>query len=203
MTDLNEIIYPKLTSIYNKLVQIGMAIILLVMILNLSVMGIDDSEQILDRHFSEVAKQFTAQAVNTSKVLLATKNKKQIQDYMQSLVQSDLVIEARLYDIQGQLIAESENSSSINFLYGLEQGSTNNSDNSVPFIQEIRTDKLLGYLRLNLHKDKVTDTMQRQIYNQFELFRIMLIVAVFAGFLLTRGFNRFSRQGLRVKKVSK
>ncbi|OUS25123.1 hypothetical protein A9Q98_12810 [Thalassotalea sp. 42_200_T64] len=183
--------------------QIGMAIILLVMILNLSVMGVNDSEEILDRHFTTVAKQFTAQAVNTSKVFLATKNKKQIQAYMQSLVQSELVIEARLYDIQGQLIAESQNSSSINSLYGLEQGSTNNSDKCVPFIQEIRSDKLLGYLRLNLHKDKVIDTMQGQIYNQFELFRIMLIVAVFAGFLLTRGFNRFSRQGLRVKKVNK
>ncbi|WOH39122.1 AhpA/YtjB family protein [Thalassotalea fonticola] len=202
MTDLNEIIYPKVTSIYNKLLQIGVAIILLLMILNLSVMGVDDSEELLESHFNTVAKQYLEQAVNTSEVLLATKNKKQLQAFVQSLADSDLVTEARLYDAQGQTIAESEHSSSINTLVGNEQSSIDKSELYVPFIKEIRTDKLIGYIRLNLVKDQVIDTMQGQIYSQFELFRVMLIVAVFAGFLLTRGFSRFSRQGLRLVKQS-
>ncbi|WNC67581.1 AhpA/YtjB family protein [Thalassotalea nanhaiensis] len=200
MTDLNEIIYPKVTSIYNKLLQIGVAIILLLMILNLSIMGMDDSEKLLENHFNTVAKQYLEQSVNTSKVLLVNKNKKQLQAFVQSLSDSDLVTEARLYDAQGQTIAESERSTSVSTLVGIEQGSIDNSDLYVPFIKEIRTDKLIGYIRLNLVKDQVIDTMQVQIYSQFELFRIMLIIAVFAGFLLTRGFNRFSRQGLRVSK---
>lgn len=200
MTDLNEIIYPKVTSIYNKLLQIGVAIILLLMILNLSVMGVDDSEELLESHFNTVARQYLDQAVNTSKVLLATKNKKQLQAFVQSLSDSDLVTEARLYDAQGQTIAESEHSSSISTLVGIEQSSIDNSKLYVPFIKEIRTNKLIGYIRLNLVREQVIDTMQGQIYSQFELFRIMLIAAVFAGFLLTRGFNRFSRQGLRVSK---
>ena len=180
--------------------QIGIAIILLLMILNLSVISVDESEELLEQHFTTLSKQFTEQAVNTSKVLLKAKNKKQLQEFVQSLTVSELVLEAHLYDQRGQVIAHSEQHTSVNELYGIEKGSINTSDKYVPFIQEIRGDNLLGYLRLNLVKEKVTDTMQDQIYNQFELFRIMLIVAVIAGFLLTRGFNRFSRQGLRIRK---
>ena len=198
MDDPNEIIYPQVTPIYVKLLQIGAAIILLLMILNLSVMGVDESEELLDTHFDSVANQYLQQAVNTSAVLLADKDKKQLQAFVDSLADSELVQQAHLYNAYGEIIAQSDVSSSVNALYGVETGSSDQSQQFAPFIKEIRTDNLHGYLRLNLQKQQVTKDMQGQIYSQFELFRIMLITAVIAGFLLTRGFSRFSRHGLRM-----
>ncbi|QBY05157.1 hypothetical protein E2K93_12530 [Thalassotalea sp. HSM 43] len=198
MDDPNEIIYPQVTPIYVKLMQIGVAVILLLMILNLSVMGVDDSEDLLDKHFDAVAKQHLLQAVNTSKVLLADKNKQQIQAFVSSLADADFVEQAVLYDSKGEAIASSDNQTSIQQLYGLSLGSESQAADYVPFIEEIREQKLYGYLRMNLVKQNVTEQMQGQIYSQFELFRIMLITAVVAGFLLTRGLSRFSRHGLRL-----
>jgi hypothetical protein len=34
----------------------------------------------------------------------------------------------------------------------------------------------------------------------YELMRLMTLIAVVIGFFLTRGFNRFSRQGFRMNK---
>lgn len=203
MTDPNEILYPQITPIYNKLLQIGVAIVLLLMILNLSIMGVDDSEEQLDQHFNQVAKQYLEQAVNTAKILIASNDKKQLQAFVNTLNATDFVQEARLYDLKGQVIAETDTSHSVNHLFGIERGSEDKSGTYVPFVEEIRGDKLQGYLRLNLLKADVVATLQTQINSQFELFRIMLIVAVGAGFLFTRGFTRFSRQSLRLAKPSR
>ena len=200
MTDTNEIIYPQVTSIYNKLMQIGVAIILLLMILHLSVTGVSDSEDGLDKHINEVSTQFLQQAVNSAAVILNTGNKKQTRQFVESLANSDLVLSARLYDKNGQVIAESELATPVKELYGIEGGGADESGQYSPFIAEIRNDKLVGYLRLTLVEDNLTKTLEKQIRGQFELFRIMLLVAVLAGFLFTRGFSRFSRQGLRLGK---
>lgn len=200
MTDPNEILYPQVTSIYNKLLQIGVGVILLFLILNLSVMNANDSKVQLEQHFSGVSNAFVKQAVNTSKIILATNNKKQQQQFMQSLTESDAVAEALLYDVSGQLIAHSDNFSSVNELYGIAQGSEDTSKQYVTFTHEIRGDELQGYLRLNVVRDVLVKPLEKQLFSQNELFRIMLLIAVAAGFLLTRGSSRFSRQGIRLVK---
>lgn len=200
MTDRNEILYPQITSIYNKLLQIGGGVILLFLILNLSVMNAKDSEIEVEKHFRRISNAFVKQAVSTSKIILATKNKSQQQKFMQSLTESDAVEEALLYDVSGQLIAHSENFSSVKELYGIEQGSEDTSKDYVTFTQEIRGDELQGYLRLNVVRDVLIKPLEKQLFSQNELFRIMLLIAVTAGFLLTRGSSRFSRQGIRLVK---
>ena len=49
MTDPNEILYPQVTSVYNKLLQIGVGVILLFLILNLSVMNAKESKLELEK----------------------------------------------------------------------------------------------------------------------------------------------------------
>ncbi len=200
MTDLNELIYPQVTSVYNKLLQIGVAIILILLILNISVLSVDDSTESMEQHFQVISKQFVAQAVNTSKSLLITKNRQQLQVFVESLAISDVVAEAQIYDKAGQLIAHSSANSSIKQLYGIDPSSIDNSSKHIAFIQEIRDEKLHGYLRLFIVKDSLLNSLQQQNKSQFEIQRIMLLIAIFAGFLLTRGFSRFSRQGMRLGK---
>ncbi|WP_185962609.1 AhpA/YtjB family protein [Thalassomonas sp. M1454] len=173
---------------------------MLFLILNLSVMNASDSKVQLEEHFNDVSDAFVRQAVNTSKIILASKNKQQQQQLMQGLTESDAVAEALLYDSSGQLIAHSENFSSVNELYGIAQGSKDTSNDYVAFTHEIRDQELQGYLRLNVVREVLIKPLEKQLFSQNELFRIMLIFAVAAGFLLTRGSSRFSRQGLRLAK---
>jgi membrane protein len=68
----------------------------------------------------------------------------------------------------------------------------------VPFVSEIRKERLIGYVRLTLDKNYLTTKLLKNNDQQFTLLRLMMIIAGVVGFLLTRGLNRFSRQGFRL-----
>ncbi|MDN3653852.1 AhpA/YtjB family protein [Thalassotalea ponticola] len=196
-----QIIYPKVTPVYVKLLQIGVAVILFFMILNLSVMSVGDSDRALKQHFDTVAKQQLAQAINSSKVILDS-DPGQLQSFVNALVQNDFIEQAIIYDKRGDIVASSASNadqhSTINELFGVTGNDSFKADSYVPFIDEIRTPELRGYLRLNIVKSTVVEGIQQQVSQQFELYRLMLLTALVTGFLLTRGLSRFSRHGIRL-----
>jgi len=112
----------------------------------------------------------------------------------------DFIQSVHLYDETGQIIVSSANESTINDLYGLSPEKPNLSTKFLPFVQEIRTDKLLGYLRITVQKSILNDPLYAVSNDRQKLFRFMFILAGCVGFFLTRGLNRFSRQGYRVTK---
>ena len=85
----------------------------------------------------------------------------------------------------------------MNDLYGISEEKINQSSDYVPFVQEVRDEKLLGYLRVTIEKSYLNDTLSDGSEDRQKLLRLMLIIAGAVGFLLTRGLNRFSRQGYR------
>ena len=109
-----------------------------------------------------------------------------------------------MYDETGLLLLKStlggEASASIKSLYGIDESlqTLNKSAQYSPFVSEIRTDKLIGYLRLTIEKSYLTSTLAKNNNNTQTLYRFLLIIAGLVGFLLTRGLNRFSRQGFRM-----
>jgi membrane protein len=70
-------------------------------------------------------------------------------------------------------------------------------------VSEIRKDVLVGYVRLTLDKTYLTTKLLKNNDQQFTLLRLMMIIAGVVGFLLTRGLNRFSRQGFRLDDADK
>ncbi|WP_371188518.1 AhpA/YtjB family protein [Thalassotalea maritima] len=195
--------YPKVTPVYVKLLEICAAVILLVAVLALSVVGTDDGAETLEQHFSRIANQHLGQAVHVSKVLLKQNDKGLLQNFVQSLTESELVEQAHLYDASGEVIAQSKGASSVKTLYGLDAGSRNETERFLPFVQEIRTDELQGYLRLTFEKEQIIGEVKAQMQQQFEYSRVILIAALAVGFLLTRGLSRFSRHGVRPPKKAK
>ena len=109
-----------------------------------------------------------------------------------------------LYDETGLLLLKSttdgETGNTIKSLYGIDESlqTLNKSGVYSPFIREIRADKLVGYLRLTIEKSYFTATLAKDNYNTQTLYRFLFIIAGVVGFLLTRGLNRFSRQGFRM-----
>jgi len=205
-------LYPKLSSIYNKILQLLGAILLIVFLMTQWVSTTERSEKAILQHFEQTSEKFLQQAVAGISVLFVeqktSQSKKsrnaQLQSYLNHLGKADYIKQVHLYDETGLLLLKSaaggDASASIKLLYGIDE-SINSLDKSKkysPFITEIRTDKLIGYLRLTIEKSYLTDTLAKDKEDTQTLYRFLLIIAGIVGFLLTRGLNRFSRQGFRI-----
>jgi len=205
-------LYPKLSPIYNKILQLLGGILLILLLMTLWVSTAEKSEQALSLHFEQTADKFLQQAIAGVSVLLVEKgtsqSKKsrlaQLQSYLNHLGEADFIKQVHFYDETGLLILKSvsggEAGATIKSLYGIDESlqTLNKSNIYSPFVREIRTDKLIGYLRLTIEKSYLTDSLAQDNENTQTLYRFLLIIAGVVGFLLTRGLNRFSRQGFRM-----
>jgi len=150
-------------------------------------------------HANKMGKLYLAQAATSAMPYLALEQS-QLQQYADTLAAQPVVKNVQIYDITGQEMASSAKAQSINDLFGISVNKVNQIDDIVPFVQELRTEELQGYIRLSLYRTILTDELADNSRVQYDIMRLFLIVAGFIGFLLTRGLNRFSRQGFRPPK---
>jgi membrane protein len=216
MNKLELPLYPKLSSIYNKILQLVSAILLIVILMVFLVVNAEKSDQALEQHFEQMSENFLQQAVAGTSVMLgknkdAGSKKNQnalLQSYLNNLASADFIKQVHLYDETGLLLLKSElsgeASSSIKLLYGIDESmqTLDKSKQYVPFIKEIRNKNLVGYLRLTIEKSYVTSELAKKNEESQTFSRLLLIIAGLIGFLLTRGLNRFSRQGFRAPTAS-
>lgn len=196
MKQREQPLYPKLSPIYNKILQLVIAILLIVLLMDFWVTSRDAQQMQIQRHASKVGKLYLAQAaINT--LPYVTSHPKQLQPYVDTLVQQEVVKSVHVYDVTGEVIASSEQAESINDLFGITWQKINLTDRIQPFVQELRDDKLHGYIRLSLNRSVLVDELAANSRSQYDIMRLLMIVAGVIGFLLTRGLNRFSRQGFR------
>ncbi|NQZ22845.1 MAG: hypothetical protein HRT53_12415 [Colwellia sp.] len=207
MTQIEKPLYPKLSSIYNKIMQLAIAIAFIVLLMNLWIYSQTQTEQTINQHFYDVGEQYLQQTSAGVSVLTTEIKTKQsrilMQKYVDELQQAQAIKEIHLYDVTGQLLISSKGAKSVKALYGLSENKLNKSEGFPPFIGEIRQKTLLGYVRLTLDKKYLTEKLLTNSEEQFTLLRLMMIIAGIVGFLLTRGLNRFSRQGFRVANSAK
>ena len=70
----------------------------------------------------------------------------------------------------------------------------------MPFVEEIRTENIEGYVRVTLKKSLLTQALHQADMENSERQRVLMVIAGIVGFFLTRGLSRFSRQGFRLSK---
>lgn len=225
MKQAEPFLYPKLSSIYNKILQLLGAIILIVILMSVWQSTGKKSTENLNDHFNFIAKQQLQQAIEGIAVIIEQphKNKKEKEDFLQhyldGLAKINFIKQAHLYNEKGLLIVSSVSadkknknvevdapsgaSKSINDLYGVTPFQRDLSGVLTPFIEEIKhTDagnkNLHGYLRFTMEQSYLTDKLAKANEDQQSLQRLMLLLAGLVGFLLTRGLNRFSRRGYRL-----
>jgi len=207
MTQKEKPLYPKLSPIYNKIMQLVIAIAFIVLLMNLWIYSQTQTEQTINQHFYDVGEQYLQQTSAGMSVLTTEIKTKQsralMQNYVDELQKAAAIKEIHLYDVTGQLLISSKGAISVKSLYGLSENKLNKSENLSPFIGEIRQKSLLGYVRLTLDKKHLTEKLLTNSDEQFTLLRLMMIIAGIVGFLLTRGMNRFSRQGFRLAAPAK
>lgn len=222
MKQAEPFLYPKLSSIYNKILQLLGAIVLIIILMSLWLSLGKKSTENLTEHFNFIAKQQLHQAIAGVAVLIEQphKNKKNkdaiLKRYLDVLAKVNFIKQAHLYNEKGQLIVSSVStdkhheigqppsaSKSISDLYGITPFQRDLSHLLIPFIDEIRhtditNNQLHGYLRFTIEQSYLTDKLAKANKEQQSLQRLMLLIAGLVGFLLTRGLNRFSRRGYRL-----
>ncbi|MCI2283315.1 hypothetical protein L3081_07745 [Colwellia sp. MSW7] len=215
MNKLEQPLYPKISSIYNKILQLVSAILLIVMLLVFLVVNTEKNTQVLEEHFEHIADKFLQQTISGISILLTAhqssisdkEREAQLQSYLNRIAEADFIKQVHLYDETGLLMLKSayggEASSTIKMLYGIDESlkTLNKSNQYVPFIKEIRHEKLLGYVRITIEKSYLTSELAKNNRDSQTSYRLLFIVAGLIGFLLTRGFNRFSRQGYRAPAI--
>ncbi len=225
MKQAEQPLYPKLSSIYNKILQLASAILLIIVLMSILQASGGKNSDNLRAHFNYIAKQQLQQAIAGAAVILEQthKNKKDKEDflkrYLDGLTKVNFVKQAHLYDASGALLVSSVSvekdkqgndltspkAKSINDLYGISPHQRNLTDTLTPFVEEIRyTDsssyKLHGYLRFTIEQSYLINILAKADEEQQSLQRLMLLLAGVIGFLLTRGLNRFSRRGYRLSE---
>ncbi|WDE12850.1 AhpA/YtjB family protein [Thalassomonas haliotis] len=210
MKQSEQPLYPKISSIYNKILQLAIAIVFIIVLMNLWLAVANRGQVTIEQHFDHLGDIYLEQ-VAVAVLTLLEKNQKEksprqgnnrqdLQLYIDQLGQMPMVKDVSLYDPQGRLLVQSNSAETVKDLFGLSPASSDRSKFYVPFVQELRNDKLRGYLRLSIEKSAFTSELNTTNHDAQRLLGLMLIMAGLTGFLLTRGFSRFSRQGYRLAK---
>ena len=218
-------LYPKLSSIYNKILQLASAILIIIVLMSMWQSTISKDEATLEGHFDYLAKQYLQQSASGISALLTQKyaSKKArneiVQNYLNGLMEVDFIKQVHLYDKKGLLlntgkyiekasstqekVVFEDPSKSILELYGVAAKTLDKSQLYTPYVMEIRQGKLLGYLRFTYEPDYLTEVLSKADHDRQTLLRLMLLLAGMVAFLLTRGLNRFSRRSYRINKTIK
>jgi len=211
MKPVEQPLYPKLSSIYNKILQLVSAILLIVLMMSIWVSNVEKSQQTIAEHFADTARNYLKQTIVGTAVILddlePSMNRKSrqaiLQQYINGMAKTNFVRDIHLYDAKGRLMVSSEHSDStamsVSKLFGVDpvHKTLDKSKQFVPFIEEIRHNKLTGYLRITFERSLLVASLEQDNQERQAIYRGLLIIAGLVGFFLTRGLNRFSRQGFR------
>jgi membrane protein len=203
-TPISLQLYPKISSIYNKIMQLAIAITLILVVLHLWQSTTNRQFELIDQQFSRLARIETQQIAQAMTQLISNdeaKTREQWLQYIEVLTTEGHIDSVVVYDQTGQRILSTEQAKTMNELYGLAPHSLDKSQQFVPFVGTIEQPEGNGYIRVTYNKQSITKDAVVAAMQQQQLIRIMMLLSLGAGFFLTRGLSRFSRQSYRIPKV--
>ncbi|GAA5140703.1 AhpA/YtjB family protein [Thalassotalea piscium] len=203
-------LYPKLSSIYNKIMQLAIAIVIIVVLMEVWLYASRSMEKTIEHNFTQTSRDYIAQvnrglqSILISNELLADKQlmTQHIQTYIDESAQPEWIKDISYYGKTGQLLLSSTEHKTMNSLYGISLYQPDLSEQFLPFVANVRTENFEGYLRITMEREYFTSRLSQANFEHYDIIRLMMILAGLVGFLLTRGLNRFSRQGYRLNKNS-
>ncbi|WP_082038227.1 YtjB family periplasmic protein, partial [Aeromonas diversa] len=168
-----------------------------------TLLSIEASErQALHAQAREQAEALVGYAARNMSRWLQEKNKDELSLLADNLARDPLITDVTLYDGRGVPIAQSGNALPLEALLPIgSDNRTPQSEGRRPFVEEIRKgDDTLGYLRITLEEQQLLEPLQEKLLRQQERQRLMLLVMLMAGFLVSFGVRR---NYVRVRKHRK
>lgn len=199
MDQTEATLYPKLPVIYNKIMQLGLGILLLVAILTVWLFGKVQVNEDIDRHYGEMTRVYAQKVGSALSVMLDSEQMSLVEKYLVDLESQALVEHVRFYDAKGKLLWHSEQSQDMTeiSLQGSNDIVLRNDNRPLIYVEEVRNQKLQGYIRISLNQQMLSSEAKQSADNHYNYFRVLLLIAGIAGFLFARGIR------FRVVKLNK
>lgn len=218
---------PKLstTSVYRRLAQVLLSLVLLVVILYKWVSADLQATEVIQENTKTLIDKLVSHAAVQASHFITTnqqQNKQQstqqehksltpqLQRLLNDLSQDPHIEQAMVYDKYGTTIASSTGAISATErlkqqLFPPDAYTPINIENAIKtnqtlmVVHEVRKgDNLMGYLRVNYYHDLIVSPNTPTKRKMMEEVLLMVLLSAVMGFLLTRGFARFSRNTFRM-----
>lgn len=197
------------TSVYRRLSQIGLSVGLLVVVLTMWVQTNAMGEKIQSNSTSTLTRHLAKQS---SMAVLRLMKKKQIKSLalmLDDLTTDPFIVHGMVYDKTGKIIAQSNNAVTAHESHLHSRAATLvETPKGVPISLPVQTkmyvseimdgDKLLGYLRISFLQQQALKAPLHFHKTIMRKILLMMILSGVIGFMLTRGFARFSRNSYRI-----
>jgi membrane protein len=191
----NDIPIPDTTSSTIKLLQIAIAIGGIWLLLHSWVLTRQQGQQLLQQQSSQLMRETLTALSHTAAYLIEHDQIDGLEQLTQHIADSPYLHDVVVYDANGVRMSWSENSAPARLLYGPSQQQPLQA-----MVQPIRKNQqLLGYIKLSFRLDSALNQINYSWQQLMQRLMAMLILAGIIGFLLRRGFSRFSRQSLRLR----
>lgn len=183
------------TSSYIKLLQVAFAVLGIWLLLQAWVVTQQQGKLLLQQQSSQLMRETLITLADTAAYLIENDQLDGLEQLTQNVASSTYLYDVVVYDANGVRMSSSENSSPAYQLYHPEH-----SETLAPMVQPIiKQQQLLGYIKLSLRLDATLSPIAKPWQELMQQVLLMLLLAGAIGFLLRRGFSRFSRQSMRLK----
>ena len=198
------------TSVFRRLAQLVIAVGILIAVLLKWISADNQGKALLSANNDELTHTLATQSAKVAAHFIADKQTDFLPRMLNDIASHPHITQAMIYNQHGSEIARSNQAisayesyigqiSPYDALTPLNQNQPNKTPNSQWVVSEIRQEaKLLGYLRLNYQQHQALQSslgFHKQIMQQILLLGLL---SGLMGFLLTRGFTRFSRNSFRI-----
>lgn len=192
----NNIALPESTSSNIKLLQICLAVLGIWVLLHAWVVSEQQGRTLLQQQSQLLMRETLSALSHTAAYLIEQDQLGGLEQLTQHIAASPFLHDVVVYDANGVRMSWSESSAPARQLY--------HPDYDEPLqamVQPInKGQQLLGYIKISLRVDASITPLSQPWRQLMQRLLLMLIVAGIVGFLLRRGFSRFSRQSLRLRR---
>ncbi len=212
--------------VFRRLSQVIISIALLVTVLNMWITTSNNVSEAQSHTLSDLTRQLTQQSSLVAVRLIEKKQWPQLTLMLNDLLANRYIEQAVIYDNNGKILAQSDGALSvhqthlnnlkatrhealIDAVVGADKKNTLTTEKPAAAVNEPSTvyitalkDKatkhsIIGYLRINYHRHAVLKKPQEVHKSSMNDILLMMILSGVIGFMLTRGFSRFSRLSLK------
>lgn len=193
----NDIAIPSTTSSTIKLLQIAVAVAGIWLLLHLWVLTQQQGQYLLQQQSSQLMRETLTALSHTAAYLIEHDQLAGLEQLTQHIADSPYLYDVVVYDANGVRMSWTENSAPARLLYGPTR-----AEQLVAMVQPItKEQQLLGYIKLSLRQDISLNKISTSWQHMMQQLLGMLILAGIVGFMLRRGFSRFSRHSFRLRRI--
>ena len=199
-------LYLKLSTIYNKILQLTIVIVLMLIVLNIHFISSQKSAENIHEYFQQVGQLQLKQLSNSAAVTLELGDRKALTLLADQVSNQAFIRDVTFYDPTGQVIAKSSQAKTNSLTNGQselepKEEAEIQQQQTTHFIGEIRTTQLLGYVGMSLHDGQIKKPLTKTMTDLFEQSRLLLILAGIIGVLLARSLSKKRLDRFQTSKV--